>query len=413
MNTSTCLIIGAGHAASQLAFSLRKEGWDGVIHIIAAEEFPLYQKPFLSKGYLSGDKALADIAIKKRTAYDKKDIEISQSLAVTHIDRKTQCITLSNGTIKSYDKLAICTGASARQLHIQGKEKNNIFYLNTLNDAQNIRQVIEHQTPKKAVIIGGGFIGLEVASSLRKKGIAVTIIESAQRVLARVSAPEISEYFTQLHQHNDVDIVTNKHVEHFIGNANIEGVRCTDGDIYSADIVIVGIGAVPNTTLAEQAKLNVKNGIVVDKFAVTNDPNIVAAGDCTIHNDTTNNLNIRIESVQNAMMQAKNAAAYLCNKTEHINELPWFWSDQYQSKLQIAGLNKGFTHTIYRGEKDKFSVWYFKHNNVIAVDCINDPKTFMFAKKAISHQLLINQTQLQNIDIQLSDLVDTSPINTA
>lgn len=410
MYTGTCLIIGAGQAASQLAFSLRKEGWSGAINIIGAEELTLYQKPFLSKGYLLGDKEFEDIVIKKRSAYEKKEIEITSSVTVIDIDRESQQVKLSNNEVKSYQKLAICTGASARQLNIEGKEKNNIFYLNNFSDAQKIREITNNKTSKKAVIIGGGFIGLEVACCLRKKGIHVTIIESEDRILSRVSAPEISHYFTKLHEDNGVKFIKNKQVSSFVGNKSVEGVSCTDSEIYRADIVIVGIGAIPNTTLAEKAGLNVSNGIVVDKFSVTSDPNIVAAGDCSIYHNSTTGSKVRLESVQNAMAQAKNAASYICGNKKHFDEIPWFWSDQYQSKLQIAGLNKGFTHTICRGVNNKFSLWYFKNDYVIAVDCINNPKDFLFAKKAISKKLLMNQEQLHDINIPLSNLTNITSI---
>ena len=407
MDQDTCLIIGAGQAASQLAFSLRKEGWQGGINIIGTEASIPYQKPTLSKGFLSGEKNIEEIAIKKAALYDKKDIELTSGTSVLAIDREAKQLTLANGEIRPYHKLAICTGASARQLNIEGKEKNNIFYLNTLSDAQGVKNFIDNGSSGSAVIIGGGFIGLEVASCLRKKGLKVTIIEAAERILARVSAPETSAYFTELHQDNGVEFVTGVQAERFVGDHDVAGVACNNGQVYEGDVVIVGIGVSPNTALAEAAGLAVDNGIVVNEFAVTSDPDIVAAGDCTVYHDSSNDSKRRVESIQNAMMQAKNAATYLCRGDKYLDELPWFWSDQYDAKLQIAGLNNSYTHTRCRNEADgkQFSLWYFNNERLLAVDCINHPKAFLFAKKAIVKNLQLDQAKIHDGETPLESLL--------
>ncbi|WMN61381.1 FAD-dependent oxidoreductase [Pseudoalteromonas xiamenensis] len=412
MNSETCLIIGAGQAASQLAFSLRKEGWLGSITLLGAEAEAPYQKPVLSKEFLFSEKTADDIAIKSTGAYEKKAIHVHRHATVTKIDRATKQVTLSDGQQLHYDKLAICTGATPRHLTIAGYNKANIFYLNSFIDAQSLRSTIAVQQPKKAVIVGGGFIGLEIASSLRKLGIDVTLIETESRILARVSAPEISAYFTSLHQQAGVNIVLNTKVTAFKGGDTVSGVECDNGTHFDADLVLVGIGVTPNSMLAEDAKLDVNNGIVVDARGLTSDPDIVAAGDCTVQYHPQSGRHLRIESIQNAVFQAKKAAATLCQKTIPNEETPWFWSDQYQTKLQIAGLSLQYTHTIKRGTNDKFSLWYFDGEKLQAVDCINNPKDFLFAKKALTKHLPLDQNKLKAQDTPLEEacLTELEPL---
>ncbi|GKQ97895.1 NAD(P)/FAD-dependent oxidoreductase [Aeromonas hydrophila] len=401
MSSETCLIIGAGQAASHLAFSLRKEGWLGPITMIGAESEAPYHKPVLSKEFLLSEKSIDDIMIRSSKAYKEKSIQVLNGARVMHIDRVNKQVRLSNGQQQRFDKLAICTGATPRLLNIEGHDKKNIFYLNNFQDAHQLRSTITRQKPKTACIIGGGFIGLELACCLRKLDVQVKLIETENRILSRVSAPEISEYFTAVHQQAGVEFLFNTKAIAFEGRDAVTSIRCDNGLSYNADLVIVGIGVTPNTQLAIDAKLNVNNGIVVNTNCVTSDSDIVSAGDCTIQYHPLSGSEIRMESIQNAMLQARKAAASLCNKLTPTEETPWFWSDQYQTKLQIAGLSLNYTHTIKRGSKDKFSLWYFANDQLKAVDCINLPKDFLFAKRVLTKNILIDQNRLKEQDTPL------------
>ncbi|NKC17353.1 NAD(P)/FAD-dependent oxidoreductase [Pseudoalteromonas galatheae] len=399
------LIIGAGQAASQLALSLRKEGWQGDITMLAVEATSLYQKPFLSKSYLTGEKSSDAIRIKPLTAYQKKGIEIIDNAHVRKLDRHKKQIELSNEQQLDYEKLAICSGATPRQLAIPGSDKQNIFYLNTLTDANLLKQFIAQHRPQSAVVVGGGFIGLEAASSLTKLGLNVTLLEHEERVLNRVCSKSVGKYLSEIQKENGVKILTHSKATEFTGGKKVEGVVTAAGLKVDCDLVLIGIGVQPNTHIAEQAELKVDNGIATDNNGLTNDPCIYAAGDCASQFSTDIGQYMRIESVQNAISTAKRIAAHACNQPEPKSELPWFWSDQFDTKLQIAGLASNYTHTIERVESNKLSLWYFSHEKLVATECINHPSAFIFAKQAIVKGLRLEQEKLQNSEYALADTV--------
>lgn len=431
MNDKPYIIIGASHAGAQLCLSLRQLGYTGPVIVIGNESHLPYQRPPLSKQFLSGKITNDDLDIRPAALYEKHNIDFLLDTEVTNIDRDKKIISTNNKQHPqiAYEKLALCTGANVRKLPIEGSGLDNIHYLRSLDDILAIQTSIEKskrggdQTTTKtqhAVIIGGGYIGLETAASLRKMSINVTLLEGAHRILGRVTAPAVSDYFSQLHQAHGVRIVTDCKITKITQSSNLDGNQTKQLDIHStsseknnnlreeketkeeiitADFIIIGIGVTPNTQLAEMAGLEIDNGVVVDEFAQTSDKDIVAAGDCTSHPSQNYGL-IRLESVPNAMEQAKTAAATLCEKQKPHYSLPWFWSDQYDDKLQIAGLSLGYDEIIIRGKNtfepsqipsetlSSFSVFYLKENNLIAADCVNRPKDFMLTK----HWLQNNHT---------------------
>ncbi|MFZ5602148.1 MAG: NAD(P)/FAD-dependent oxidoreductase [Pseudomonadota bacterium] len=401
-----CIIIGASHAGAQLATSLRKEGWAGRIVVIGDETQLPYHRPPLSKALLMKEKTPDQIEIFKATVYEKSSVEFRLGLSVEKIDRAAKTVLLNNGETLAYTKLALCTGARVRKLEIPGANLKGVHYLRTLADAEKIQS--EVKPGGHAVIVGGGYIGLETAASLRKLGMDVTVLEMMNRVLERVTAPELSAYYTDLHQRHGVKIITNAQALELRGQDRVQQVVCNEGRVLGADLVIIGIGVIPNTELAADAGLEISNGVVVDEFAQTSDPDIVAAGDCTNHPNDLLGYRLRLESVPNAMEQGKAAAASICGLKKAYHALPWFWSDQYNAKLQIAGMNRGYERVIIRGvpSNDQFVAWYMKGDQVLAADCINSAKEFMAAKKIIAQKLVLKESDLADAGVDLAAVVN-------
>ena len=385
MTTEHCVIIGGSHAAAQLAASLRQEGWEGAITLIGAEPTPPYHRPPLSKAALSGEKSDSELLIRPAEFYEKNRIDLILGSTVTAIDREAKKVILHDGGEVPYSKLALTTGAKVRKIPLPGCELDGVCYLRDLRDAHQIRKYIGHG--KSAVVIGGGYIGLEAAASMRKMGMAVTVLEAQPRVLARVTSPEISEFYTRVHREEGTEIITNAAIDAITGEGRVSGVALADGRTLPADLVLIGVGVLPATELAEQAGLETNNGIVVDEFARSSDHDIVAAGDCTLHYNPIYDKQLRLESVQNANDQAKVAARTLCGNLEPYCALPWFWSDQYDLKLQIAGYSQGFDRVILRGSTTtgrSFAAFYYAGDKLLAVDAINRPKEFMMAKRFLA-----------------------------
>jgi len=400
-----CIIIGASHAAAQLVSSLRQEGWEGKISLIGDEPNLPYHRPPLSKAFFVGEKSEDELLIRAADFYEKNKVDLLLGSRVTKIDRDAKQITLEDGAEISYTKLALTTGARVRKIPFTGSELAGVFYMRDLND---VKQTHKFTAPgKSAVIIGGGYIGLETAASLRKIGMKVTVIEAMSRVLQRVTAPEVSAFYTRVHTEEGVDIRTEAGVDAIVGEKHVEGVRLADGTTVSADLVIIGVGVIPNIELAEAAGITIDNGIAVNEFATTNDPDIVAAGDCTNHYNPIYDRKLRLESVQNATDQAKIAAKSICGKPEAYNALPWFWSDQYDLKLQIAGLSQGFDQVIIRGDSEQgrsFAAFYFSEGRFIAVDAINRPKEFMMSKRALTSGQIADPLKLADESIEIKDV---------
>jgi 3-phenylpropionate/trans-cinnamate dioxygenase ferredoxin reductase subunit len=404
-----CVVIGASHAGCQLAESVRKNGWEGKIIVLGDENYLPYHRPPLSKDFLKGDKAVEDILIRPQSLYEKMEVEFRLGHGVTSIDREAKSLTRDDGSSLQYDKLALTVGARVRQVPIPGVEKAGVHYLRTIEDIEAIRPFVA--AGKNAVIVGGGYIGLETAAALRGMDMNVTVLEMLPRILQRVTAPVISEFYTRVHTEEGVRIVTDTAVSEITGGEAVEGVACQDGSQFPADLVIIGAGIIPNIELAEAAGLNAENGIVVDEFATTSDPDIVAAGDCTWHHNPVYDRWIRLESVQNATDQARVAGASICGVKQAYNQLPWFWSDQYNMKLQIAGLSQGFDDVVIRGDISsgrEFAAFYFEGDKLLAVDSVNMPIAFMVGKRLLTTGQAVDKSNLADSGFDLKLLLKAS-----
>ena len=406
MAKERCIIVGASHAAAQVAPTLRQQGWEGTIAVIGKEYFLPYHRPPLSKDFLSGGKHLDDILIRQPAVYEKSKIQFVLGLNVEGIDRENKRLTLEDGEHIGYDKLVLTVGARVRKIDLPGSDLKGVFYLRDVNDVQQIKGYAGKA--KHAVIVGGGYIGLETAASLRKLGMEVTVLEAMPRVLQRVTAPGVSAFYTRVHNEEGVRIITDAQVASFEGEKNVEAVTLKDGERFDADLVIVGIGIIPNTEMAEAAGLEVNNGIVVDEYARTSDHDILAAGDCTSHWNPIYERQVRLESVQNALDQATIAALTICGKPKPYSALPWFWSDQYDLKLQIAGLNTGYEDVVIRGDMENsrsFAAFYMKDNRILAVDAINRPQEFMLGKRLITEKVAVDADKLRDDNFALKGLL--------
>lgn len=377
------VIIGAGHAAGQAAASLRQEKYAGPITIIGDESHIPYQRPPLSKQYLSGEQGLARVYLRPEKFYQDNDVTLKLNKRASQINRHAKSVTLADGEQITYDKLIISTGSRPRMLNIDGSDQPGIHYLRTIADVDGIRA--EMQPDKKLVIVGGGYIGLEVASVAVQMGLNVDVVEMEQRILQRVTTPEMSTYYHQLHTARGVNIHTNTGVTGFTGDGTVQKVLCNNDISFDADLVIVGIGIIPNTELAQDAGLACDNGIVVDERCRTSDPSIFAAGDCTNHPNPLLDRRLRLESVPNAMEQARVCAANMLGGEKIYAAIPWFWSDQYELKLQMVGFSADGDSQVVRGDMatNKFAVFYLHQGKVVAADAVNSPKEFMICKQLI------------------------------
>ncbi|WP_016957577.1 NAD(P)/FAD-dependent oxidoreductase [Catenovulum agarivorans] len=399
----TCVVVGASHAGVNFAFALRKAGWQGSIKLFDADPSLPYHRPPLSKAYLTSADAIDKNLLKAAETYQKDDIGLNLGVKVGSIERTAQVLQLENGEQVAFDKLVIATGARPFIPPIEGLDSaSNLYPLRTAQDVENIRQAFAHSAQKRVVIIGGGYIGLETAASLKKLGGEVTVLEREQRILARVTAPYMSDYFQRLHADNGVTVATSKNVVRIETTDGENSVQCDDGTHYPADIIIVGVGIRVNTELAAQAGIEIDNGIKVNAQAQTSDENIYAIGDCTYHYNPHYQRFIRLESVQNAVDQAKVAAASICGQEVEYDTLPWFWSDQYDVKLQMVGLSQGYTDILVRDENEpnKFSVWYFKGDELLAVDAVNNAKAYVVATKFIKSGEQIDKAKLVDASVE-------------
>ncbi|MCZ4618583.1 MULTISPECIES: NAD(P)/FAD-dependent oxidoreductase [Rhodococcus] len=397
MTTQRAVIIGASHAGVQLAAGLRQEGWTGEIVLIGDESALPYQRPPLSKAYLANKCGVSELALRGAEFYAKQRIQLLDA-TVESIEPSAKHVVLGTGETLTYDNLALCTGARPRRLSIPGANLAGVHYLRTAADVTLLRAATI--PGRRVVIVGGGYIGLETAASLRALGLEVTVLEAAGRVLERVTAPEVSTFFDRIHRAEGVTIRTDASVEALSGDEQVREVILATGQTIPADIVIVGIGVEPNIDLASAAGLLIDNGIVIDDQARTSAPDILAAGDCASHDMARYGRRIRLESVPSAGEQAKVAAATICGKPKQIAALPWFWSDQYELKLQIAGLNTGYDEVVLSGDpvRDRdFSCFYLRAGELIAADCINRPRDFITSKRTITQQLPMNRAELARV----------------
>lgn len=404
-NSARILILGAGHAGGTLASVLRERGHTGPITLVGDDPHPPYNRPPLSKAYIQGATELDALLLKTPGYYQQQQIDLLTGVTATAIDRPAREVTLDDGRQLAYDKLILATGARPRELPIEGMHLDNVLALRTAEDAEQLRtRFTEHGG--HAVLIGGGYIGLELAASAIKMGLSVTVIERESRLLARVASEPLSQFFQQEHEGHGVRFVLATEALELLGTEHIEGVRLSNGETLSCDLVLVGAGVVANTELAAEAGLACDNGILVDLHGQTNDPDIYAIGDVSNRPlPLYGQRQARVESVPNAMEQARIAAAHLIGEQQPKPEVQWFWSDQYQYKLQIAGIAFECDQTLLRGDpaSGKFSVLRLHRGVLQAAECINSPVDFIGAKQLIASQLPLDPARLTDLSCKLKD----------
>jgi 3-phenylpropionate/trans-cinnamate dioxygenase ferredoxin reductase subunit len=396
------VIIGAGQAGIQAVESLRKEGFTGPITMVGDEAYPPYQRPPLSKAYLLGAFERARLFLKADNYYAEAGCELILNTSAKAIHRAERIVELSDGRKLPYDKLLLTTGARVRKLRCPGADLPGVHYLKTIADVDGLQAVF--QAGKRIAIVGGGYIGLEVAAVGAKRGLDVTVFEAMDRLMARAVSPVLSDFYAREHEKAGVKLKLNTGVEAFEGNGRVERV-IAGGKSYDADIVLVGIGVVPCDELAVAAGLASTDGIVVDQNARTGDPHIWSAGDCTRHVGREGH-EIRLECVQNAIDQAKHAALSMVDKHKTYSEVPWFWSDQYDLKLQIAGLARPTDTLVLRGDpaSRKFAVFHLRDGAVAAVEAVNAAPEYMIGKKLVADGKKIAAQTLADTSIPMKQM---------
>ena len=382
--TAGVVIVGAGQAGFQVAASLRGDGYAGPITLLGTEPHPPYQRPPLSKGLLLGKMARERLLFRQPDFYAAQAIDLRRGTTVTAIDRPARAVVTEAGERIAYEALVLATGTRVRPLPVPGADLAGVLYLRTIDECEDLARRIA--AAERVVVIGGGFIGLEVAAAVRLLGKPVTVLEAADRLMGRVVAPVISAFYADLHRARGVELVLNARIAALEGaDGRVAAVSMADGSRHPADLVVVGIGVLPNVELAAAAGLPCANGIVVDEHGRTADPAIYAAGECTSHPSRFAGGMVRLESVQNAVDQAKTVAAAILGRPVAYDEVPWFWSDQYEVKLQMVGLSAGHDQQVLRGDPatGRFSVVYFRAGRPIAIDSVNRPGDHMAGRRLL------------------------------
>jgi NADPH-dependent 2,4-dienoyl-CoA reductase/sulfur reductase-like enzyme len=402
-------IVGTGHGGAQAAIALRQQGHEDSILMIGRETYPPYERPPLSKEYLAGEKGFERIMIRPEKFWADKGIELRLGRGVSEIDPLRHSLTLSDGTRIGYRKLVWAGGADPRRLGVPGANLRGIYYVRDRRDADAMIAALEAGA-KRAVVIGGGYIGLEAAAVLRKLDCAVTVVEMQDRVLARVACRDISQFYADEHRRQGVDIRVSQGVTEILGeDGAVTGVLLDNGERLDCDMVVVGIGIVPAVGPLIAAGAAGSNGVDVDVFCRTTLDDIYAIGDCAAHaNPFADNAVIRLESVQNAHDMANTVARAIMGDKQPYHALPWFWSNQYDLKLQTAGLNVGFDATVLRGDPEarRFTVVYLKEGRPIAFDCVNMMKDYVQGRKLLEAGTeRVDPALLADPDIPLKELI--------
>jgi 3-phenylpropionate/trans-cinnamate dioxygenase ferredoxin reductase subunit len=398
---SGLVIIGASYAGVQAGISAREKGYEAPIRIVADEIHLPYQRPPLSKGFLSGSVAHSNLILRGDDYFKAQNIEMVLGHRAVRIDREANVVKLEGGNTLAYDTLLIATGSRARQLTVPGADNAGIVYLRTLDHALHLKPRLD--AASEVVIIGGGFIGLEVAATAAKAGKKVVIIEAASRLLERAVSPLISQFLRDTHLAHGVDIRFQQSVTAIENYGELHEVICSNGDRVRGNLIVAGIGGIANDELAAAAGVLCANGIDVDAHGQTNIPNIYAAGDVSNHHNIFAGRRVRLESVQNATDQGKAAGAAIAGKPEPYEAVPRFWSDQYESKLQIVGLSAPDDTAVIRGaiSEGKFSVFYYRGTKLMAVDSINRPGDQMIARRLIAASLSPTPEQAADLSFDL------------
>lgn len=401
---SRIVIIGAGQAGSSLAAKLRNLGHEGEVTLLGEETAPPYQRPPLSKKYLLGEMEEARLYLRPAEFYPDNAIDLRTDAQVASIDRAAKEVILQSGERVGYDKLALTTGSRPRLLPAAiGGALDGVYPVRSLADVDAMAP--EFEAGRHVLIIGGGYIGLEAAAVAAAKGLKVTLVEMAERILQRVATTETSDYFRALHQSHGVDIREGVGLSRLTGEGRVDGAELTDGAKLDIDFALVGVGIAANQELAEAAGLTIDNGIAVDQTGATSDPDIYSAGDCASF--PYEGRRIRLESVQNAIDQAEAAAAAMIGQDVNYAPVPWFWSDQFDVKLQIAGLNQGHDRTVTRpGDKDGAqSIWYYQGDRLLAIDAMNDPRAYMVGKRLLEGGISPTPEEVSDPAVELKSLM--------
>jgi len=402
---TSVVIVGASHAAAEAISSLRKKGYEGEIVLIGDEPWLPYQRPPLSKKYFNDEVSTDQLYIKGPATYETAGVVQMLGRTAESINRDKKVVVLDGGEEVAYNKLILSTGTRARILPVPGGDLPQIKYLRTKDDVDLIKESVKANS--KLLIVGAGYIGLEVAASAVKQGVEVVVLEAMDRVLQRVTSPTVSEFYQDVHRQEGVEIRLATALQSFEATDSGAQAILADGERLDFDCAIVGIGVIPNVEIAEQAGLSCDNGILVDEYTKTDDPDIYAVGDCSNHPNFIYDRRLRLESVPNAMGQAKTAAISICGEDVPYNEVPWFWSDQYDVKLQTVGLCQDHDQLVLRGDPQarKFAVFYLQAGKLIAVDAINSPAEFMISKKLVAAGARPDVTQLADTDIAMKTFV--------
>lgn len=397
----TVVIVGAGQAGCELGFSLRQQGFAGRIVLIGDEPSLPYRRPPLSKAFLAGEVEAPSLLIRSAESYAKQSIECLMGRRVVAIDRAAHRVQLDDGATLAYTHLVFATGGRPRRLPLPGGDAPNVHSIRAVADVERLKAGFK--AGQRMVVIGGGYIGLEAAAVGIKGGLEVTVLEAQPRLLARVAVPLMSDFYAAAHRRRGVKVLTGVGIVALEGEGRIDTVVLADGQRLPADLVIVGIGIVPNTELAQAAGLAVDNGIVVDAHARTADPAIFAIGDCAQHDHGFLGRRLRLESVPHAMEHARTAAAAIVGQPKPYEAVPWFWSDQFDLKLQMVGLSEGHDQVVVRGtpESEKFCVFYLRDGVLISADAVNQPKEFSVAKQLVAQRARVSAEVLADESVPL------------
>ena len=403
--SDTIVVVGAGHSAGYLVAGLRSGGNEGRIVLIGEEPYLPYQRPPLSKQFLSGEIDRDRLFIQPANFYQDADVEVRTATRAVAVERSAQLVHLDTGEPVGYDQLVLATGSRPRQLHVPGAGLEGVYDLRGMDDALVLRDHFRQR--QQLVIIGGGYIGLEAAAVASKLGLDVTVLEMMPRLMNRVVSDTVSAFYLEQHRACGVMVHTDTRVHAIEGDTRASGVTCTNGAFFAADLILVAVGVVPNTGLAEDAGLKVNDGIVVDERGMTSDPAIFACGDCTCHPSALAGENVRLESVQNASAQARVVAANLCGEPAVYQETPTFWSDQYDLKLQIVGLARPDDEKVLRGDPGarSFAVYRLREDRVVAAEAINSPSDFVAALQLVSKQLHVVTAELGDSNLPIKQIL--------
>mgnify|MGYP001573112175 FL=1 len=399
------VVIGSGQAAIQTVMSLKRNEFTGSIKVIGEEDHLPYQRPPLSKDFLLEEYKPERVSLKKKEFYEENGVDLILGKRAESIDTILKEITLSDENKIHYDQLIIATGSRVRKLNVPGSDKKGLYYLRDLDDANALKQRLKKN--KKMVIVGAGYIGLEVASVAASLGVKVTVIEMANRVMNRTVDPIISSYYQKLHESHGVKIHLDNGLKAFEGGDSVNAVRCSDGLMLEADLVVIGAGVLPNQEIAIEAGLECNNGIMVNEFGETASAHVYACGDCTNHPNKGLNARLRLESVHNAMEQSKTVANTIMGNKEPYDQVPWFWSDQYDHKLQLVGISGDHDEVVMRGlqSEQKFLLFYLKNSELIAVNAINSSKEFLICRKLVANKVKISSDVIKDQSVNLNDLL--------